>query len=104
MNKKQMLKYLKETELDVQSANAALFITDLVYNAYLHSDVVHKVRFTPMFCYISYNKMSSFYQFFSKAMIGKVAKKMYIGYKKTPGSLEKRISEHNTLTRKLDRI
>ena len=104
MNKKQAMDYLKKTEIDVQSANAALFFTDLVYSSYADSHKVHKMDYGPVFCYISYKKLHMFFQFLTKKNIDAVAKKMYIDFKKNPESLKKRIRQHKELAKKNDKI
>ncbi|MBW2981505.1 hypothetical protein KY343_01365 [Candidatus Woesearchaeota archaeon] len=104
MNKKQAIDYLKKTEIDVQSANAALFFTDLAYSSYADSWKVHGLDYGPVFCFISYKKMHMFFQFLTRKNIDAVAKKMYTDFLSNSDSLKKRIKAHQELTKKLDKI
>jgi phosphoenolpyruvate synthase/pyruvate phosphate dikinase len=104
MNKKQAIDYLKKTEIDVQSAHAALFFTDLVYSSYADSHKVHGLDYGPVFCYISFKKMHMFFQFLTKKNMDAVAKKMYTDFKKNPKIFLKRIEEHKELAKKNDII
>lgn len=66
MTKKEITEYLKNTEFDYARANAALIACDLVFGAYAESDRIHKILFSPLFCFIWYEKLTSFYQILSK--------------------------------------
>ena len=81
MDKKQAIEFLENNDLDIQSSNAALFFTDMVYSSYANSHKVNGVEFGPVFCFISYKKFYQFFQFASKENIDNLAKKMYTDYK-----------------------
>jgi phosphohistidine swiveling domain-containing protein len=104
MLKRQAIKYLQQTELDVQNAHAAFFALDLVYRAYVESYHLHKVRFNTVFCYVFYNKPTSFFQFVSRKKIEALGKRMYEDYVKNQKSLQKRINEHRKCAKLLDKI
>lgn len=104
MNKKQAMDYLKKTEVDIQSANAALFFTDLAYSSYADSYKVHEIDYGPVFCRISCEDLHLFFQFLSKKNINAVAKKMYTLFIKDPNSLKSTIEKHKELTKKIDGI
>lgn len=104
MTEKQVIKYLKKEELNIQSANAALFACDLVFNAYINFHGVHGLNYSPIFCYIFYKHLSTYFQFIPQKLIDKVAKKVYLDYSKDPKSLIDKIKKRKDLEKQLDKI
>lgn len=101
MTEKQIIKYLKEKELNIQSAPAALFACDLVFGAYTNSQKVHGVNFSPNFSYISYKYLNAYFQIISQKMIDKLAKKNFLDYCKNSKSLDSKIRKHKELEKKI---
>jgi len=104
MNKKEIIEYLKNNEIDVQSAKANVFIADLVYQAYAESKEIHGIKFDPVFCYFNFNELESFYQFLRKDAMNSISKKIYSDFLEKPESLDKKIDNHNKLTKEIDLI
>lgn len=104
MNKKEVIKYLEEEELNIQSANAAVLAADLVFSAYVDSDIVHGINYTPIFFYISYKDLKAFFQILPQKLIDKVAKKVYLDYCKNPKSLDDKLKKHKDLEKQLAKI
>lgn len=104
MTKKEIIKYLKEKELNIQSAIASIFILDLAYTSYVNSQIVHGKNFSPVFYYVSYEPTSIFYQFIPQKNINEVARKIYLDFLKKPGSIIKKMKEHRDLEKQADRI
>jgi len=102
MNKKEILKYLRENELNVQSAPAAIIALDLVYIGYIDSDKVHGVKYSPIFSHIYSKNIKPFYQIIPQKIITKVSRKIYSDYCKNPKSLENKIKKHKELQEELD--
>lgn len=103
MTEKQIIKFIKENELDIQSAKAALCLCDLVFRTYADRNIL-EVNLGPIFCYISYNNLDSFYQFASRKKISEITEKLYFGYLRSPRFLKKTVVEHKNLTKELDII
>ena len=104
MTKKQVIKYLKDNKMNIQSANACLFICDLVFDSYVNSYITNRVNFSPVFCYISYKHLRYFFQIIPQKHIDKIAKKNYMDYLKNPNSLTKKIKKHKDLEKQLDNL
>ncbi len=104
MNRKEVVTYLKENELDIQRAHAFLFICDLAYGAYANSNTVHKVNFSPIFCYLGYDNYEPHYQFISKDNIDKIGLKIWNDYLKNPKSLDQKIKNHQKIIDKFENI
>ncbi len=104
MNKQQVIHYLKNNPPNVQSANAAVFFTDLVYSSYADSHKLHGILYSPVICYIAFSKMHQFYQFLPEREMLAVAEKMYIEYHNDKNYLKKMIHEHLTLTKQMDHV
>lgn len=104
MNKSQITKFLKETELDVQSARAALFAADLVFGAYVNSYAIYKINYGPIFCYVSYNNLETAYQIIIEKNIREVAKKNYLDYLKNKKSIDRKIEKYYRLTKEVDLV
>ncbi len=102
MTKQQIISYLKNNDLDIQSAKASLAAIDLAFSNYVESHKLHKVKYKLAFTYISFYKPAVFYQ--SKKAINKIAEKIYFDYLKNFKSLDKKIEEHHKLTRQLDEL
>lgn len=106
MTKNQILKYLKERELDIQNANASFLAADLVFSNYVNSQKVHGVNYGPVFSHFTF-KVKDFYYFhqiIDAESIKKVNKKIYLEYLKSPQTLFSKINAHNLLTKELDDI
>lgn len=104
MTKNQLIKYLKETELDIQNANSSLFLADFVFTFYADSHKVHGINFSPVCSYFSYTKLSAFYQIICKKFIVDINEKVYNDFKKDKKSFDEKINKHQELTRELDDI
>jgi len=85
MNKQQIQRYLKEHELDIQKANAAYFIVDLVYPSYVTYKITAKKYFSPVSFYMSYKTSSLFYQIINRRLVEEVTKNVFLDYLKNPG-------------------
>ena len=101
MTEKQILKYLKEKELNIQSAPAVLFACDLVFGAYADSKKVHGLNYSPNFSYISYKHLKAFFQIIPQKLIDKVGKKVYLDYCKNPKTFDYKIKKHKGLEKEL---
>ena len=104
MKKEEASFYLKNNELDIARATAALLMCDLVYGSYVDSDVVHGVTFSPGFCYFFDEQPSHFYQIFAKQIIVDVGKQIYLDYMKDPSSINKKIEAHVVWERAMDHM
>jgi len=102
MEAKELKKYLKESELDIQNANAALFLADYVFGFYVNSHKLHGVNFSPTCSYFSYSKLSAYYQIINKKFIIELNEKIYNDFKKDKKSFDRMIALHQSLTRKFD--
>lgn len=104
MNKKEIIKYLKENELDIQRAHAFLFICDLAYSSYVNSKSIHGADFSPAFCFLSYNDGEPHYQLIAKKNIDSIAEKIWQDYLKNKTSLDKKILAHESLINDFNKI
>ncbi|MBZ9578142.1 hypothetical protein KJA13_03935 [Patescibacteria group bacterium] len=104
MTKKEIIKYLKEKELNIQSAIASIFILDLAYTSYVNSQIVHGKNFSPSFCYVSYKPTSIFYQFIPQKNINEVARKIYFDFLKNRKTMISKMKRHRDLERQADKI
>ncbi len=104
MTKKEIIKYLKEEELNIQSAIASIFILDLAYTSYVNSQIVHGKNFSPSFCYVSYKPTSIFYQFIPQKNINEVARKIYLDFLKNRKTMISKMERHRDLERQADKI
>ncbi|MFZ2188637.1 MAG: PEP-utilizing enzyme [Candidatus Moraniibacteriota bacterium] len=102
MDAKELKSYLKESELDIQNANAALFLADYIFGFYANSHKLHGVNFSPVCSYFSYSKLSAFYQIINKKFIVDLSEKIYKNFKKNRKSFEEMVGVHQNLTRKFD--
>jgi len=93
--------YLRKNEIDVQNANASFIVADWVYAAYVESEKVHGVAYTPLCCYFS-GDSNNFYQLLDKTHVRNVAKKAYIDFLENPSSLEDKIAKHAQLEGEID--
>ena len=94
MTKKEIIKYLKNNELDISSAEAALMMCDLVFPSYVNSDFLHGVNFSPNFVYISTKELDAFFQIVPKEKVDEITEKTYSNYLKNPESLYRKKREH----------
>jgi len=104
MNKKEVLKYLKENELNVQSAPAAIIALDLVFVSYIDSDKVHGIKYSPIFSHIYSKNLKPFHQIIPQKIISEVSRKAYSDYCKNKKNLDDKIKEHQNLEAKLDKL
>jgi len=104
MTKQEIKDYLKNTEIDIQRANASFLFVETVYSSYVESDVIHGILFSPVFCYFSGDRKGDFYQFCAKNIFFSVAKKIYEDYLKNPESLDQKISEHIKIEKEIENI
>lgn len=102
MKKKEILKYLKENKLNIQSAPAAIVALDLVYVGYIDSDEVHGIKYSPIFSHIYSKRAKPFYQIIPQRVVQRVSRKIYTDYCKNNRSLEERIKKHQDLKDRLD--
>jgi len=103
MTKDEIRKYLHSNEIDVQNAKAAFIVADLVYDAYVESDSVHGIIYSPVSCYF-FGDSNNFYQLLDKTHVRKVAHKMYDDYLADQTILKKQIKAHEKLTREMDAL
>ena len=104
MNLKEVEKFIKNNEFDVQSAMASFLAVDLVYSGYAKSQKVHKVKYVPILVYLSFKNLSSFYQILPKKSLDKLSKKIYIDFLKNPKSLTKLINDHHKKAKEIDAL
>jgi phosphohistidine swiveling domain-containing protein len=102
MNKKEIIKYLKENELNIQSAHAAIIALDLVYVGYIDSDEIHGIKYSPIFSHICSKNLKPFYQIIPQKIITRISAKIYSDYCKNPKSLENKIKKHKELEKELE--
>ncbi|MDD4902065.1 MAG: PEP-utilizing enzyme [Patescibacteria group bacterium] len=99
MTKKQIFKYLKSNELDIQNATANLLILDLAFSAYAKFNLVSGFKFSPIFTYEASGKKSGYYQMTPKRLINDIGSQIYRDYQKNPKKVrelmvaQKRITE-----------
>jgi phosphohistidine swiveling domain-containing protein len=103
MNKKEILLFLTSTKFDIQCANAALLIADMVFHPYAQSENAHGVNFSPLFGIVQYGRRDAFYQLIPLETINKVADKTYEDFIKKPGSYDSTIGKHMKLTERIDK-
>lgn len=103
MTKRELEKYLCSNEIDVQSANAAVILADLVFSAYSDSGSAHGVSYSPLFCYFT-KTAKNFYQLIPKKLIKTVARRIYTDFSKDKRSLDRRITKHQRLTDKIEKL
>jgi len=104
MNKKEIIKYLKNNELNVQSAPASVIALDLVYVGYIDSDKVHGIKYSPIFSHIYSKNLKPFYQIIPQKIISRVSQKIYSDYCKDTKTLDDKIKKHESLEAKLDKL
>ena len=102
MTASQLLKYLKNTEFDVQSAKASLFVGEFVFIAYVNSKIVKGASLSRMFSYMPFDPMSQFYEIIPKEALIKYDRKVYLDYLKNPHSLAGKINSAHVLSGRLD--
>jgi len=96
MNKQKIIKFLKETEFDVQSARACLFACDLYFDSYANSKIIKNAGISPVFCYIKvFDSRNPFYQIIGKKALFELMDKALSRYLKNP---EKIITLMNKIT------
>lgn len=100
MDKDDILKYLRGHKFDVAKAKAALLAGDIVFSAYVESDKITGVNYSPVFSYFS--SKPPFYQIVVQFHMDGVGDKLYADYLKNPKSLDEKIAKHQELTDKLD--
>jgi len=103
MNKKEIIKYLKETDLDIQAAKAAAWACFLVFRSYAEVFKKFGIKNAPVCCYISYDKSFDYFYQILRNMT-EVGNKLYKDYLKNKSSLDKKIREHLELTDKMDKL
>jgi len=104
MNREEVVKYLKENEMDVQHAKAALVFATIIWSVYADSDKAHGVNYSPVFSYFFNNEASNFYQIIPQRHIKAVSQKIYLDYCKDPKTLEDKIKKHERLDKQLDKF
>lgn len=97
-----MMEYLRTHEMDVQNAKAALIAIDFVFRAYVDSEKIHGVHFTPGFSYIEHS--TNYYQIMPDENIIAVARKVLNDYLSDESSLTKMIAEHKRIAGEIDRL
>lgn len=103
MTKKEIIKYLKAGEMDVQSARALPFICYMAFLSYVDSRKVHKADFAPVFWYMAPGN-TSFYQIIAHENLLAATKNVYNEYLKNKKSLDKLIGEHKKITKEIDNL
>ena len=105
MTKQEIIKYLKENELNIQSdANAAIFLLDLGYSAYNDSDVIFQETYSPIFVFIRYKDQRIFYQIIPQHIFKKVFSRIYSDFLKEEAGFKKIIKDHKNLQVRADKI
>lgn len=106
MTKQQVIKCLKENELDIQNARALFLAADIVFNSHANQNVIKGkwTNFSPMFSFLDYSKPNFFYQITKKEDINKIARKIYFNYLKDHKSLDDIIKKRDELTLRFDKI
>jgi phosphoenolpyruvate synthase/pyruvate phosphate dikinase len=101
MNLKELMEYLRTHEMDVQSARAMFLLAERVYRSYVNSSVVHGENYSPGILVFSADR---FYQFFERALIERVARKVYNNFLKDKESLEELIASHRSYEFLMDEL
>ncbi|MFH0969531.1 MAG: PEP-utilizing enzyme [Patescibacteria group bacterium] len=105
MNTKKLIKYLKNSEFDIQSARACLFMADLYYSSYADSKALGDVAINPIFCYLkTLDGETPFYQVIEKKILDKYMEKLYSEYLKNPRGFRKKMKRKTILAKKMDKI
>ena len=104
MTKEEIKSYLKNNEFDFARANAAFIACDLAFGAYISSDNLHHIHFSPLFCYLLKEDLSHFNQIVAKKIIADTAKRIYTEYCEEPESLDDRIKEHVNFEALIDNL
>ncbi len=104
MTKEEIIKYLKNNELDNAMAIVSLVVLDMVFNAYMYSDSIHGVLFSPGFAGFSLKKTGTFHQFNAKKIIEDIAKKTYLDYLSDPKIAKTMIDRQIFLEKELGKL
>lgn len=104
MDQKQVVDYLKNANIDIQSAGAVFFLADFVFSFYVDSHERHKVHFSPACSYFSCKNLDVFFQMINKDSLMEVNENVYNDYIKDKESLDEKIKSQQNLTEKLDNI
>ena len=105
MTAEQLIKYLKENELDIQSAIASNLLMDLVFPIYANSEPIKGAILSPFFGYIRLMDHSvPFYEIISKDILFKLSKRTYLEYLKNPKGLIAKINKRSVYQKKMDKI
>ncbi|MFH0854569.1 MAG: PEP-utilizing enzyme [bacterium] len=104
MTKQQIIKYIKENELDIQSARALPFFCLMAFSAYSNSHKAHKNNFSPIFCYLTSANLEPFYQIIPKNNLESLNRAVYKKYLKNPASLNILMEKHKKLSGQMDKI
>jgi phosphoenolpyruvate synthase/pyruvate phosphate dikinase len=101
-NREKLKNYLRNSEMDVQSARAAMLMGDLVFGAYAKSGEVTGINNYHIYYYAASGNSDVFYQLIGKDDIKKVSRKIYADYLKDHSSLKKKMDAHKELSRMMD--
>ena len=105
MNKKQLSKYLQNTEFDVQSAKANLFACDLCFRAYVDSKLMKNNAIDPIYCFVNNNDNKfQFSQIISEEALHNYIEKISFQYLKNPNWLFEKMEEFDKAAEDFDEI
>jgi phosphohistidine swiveling domain-containing protein len=104
MNKEQTLAYIRDNDFDVQNANAAFSIMDLVFISYVDSDQATGVVFGPVLTALIHRRQNifSFYQILHLQNIETINRNIYHDYLSDPKTLSNKINDHVSWEKKID--
>jgi phosphoenolpyruvate synthase/pyruvate phosphate dikinase len=101
MNKEELVKYLKEKEIDIQQAKTSIFAMDFVFRFYVESDTFHGCIFSPILCHII---GTNYTQIMDKDLVSNIFRKIYKEYLKDPKTLDEKIKRHVEARKDLQRL
>jgi len=104
VTKEEVKKYLLENELDIQRANAALLVCDLVYASYSEADKFIGTIYSPVFVYLSARSFNAHTQIIAKEIVIRAETDLYQEYSQNSTTLEKKMAEHLFLEQEIDAI
>ncbi len=104
MTPHQLLKYLRETEFDVQSARVCLLAADIYFRTYADTDLFDH-NLSPAFGYVkTFDDKSAFYEMIPKKTMHEFCYEVYLEYLEAPEKLIKKIETRDKIHRKIEAL
>lgn len=101
MNKQQLLKFIKENDLDIQNAKASIFIADMVFGSYVEFRDIPGVRCSPI---LGYHKGTDFFQISAYNQIKDIAKKNYEQFIKNTNKFSDKLKKYREVEKDIDSL